>query len=338
MSAQASATLADWLQNERPGEVLQEMRRLTGGNSNETYLLETSAGRRIVRRPPQATIDASAHSMAREHSVLAALAGTDVPAPRPLSFCEDASVLGAPFILMEFVEGMALTDSLPAAYSDDVAGAGFAIVDALATLHLAPWREIGLADFGKPQGFLDRQVGRWHSQYDRYKVRDLPDFYEVAGWLGSHRPPESEPAILHGDFHADNTLVSLSEPRVTAILDWEMATIGDPLLDLGLLLAFWGTERPDPPAMPRVQGFSRGAGAPDRVELAARYAKRTGRSVEHLDYYLALALWKLAAIVEGAYAHFRSGAVDDEYSRMLGDDVPRLLAEAAAFTRGSGLN
>jgi aminoglycoside phosphotransferase (APT) family kinase protein len=338
MSEQATAALALWLERERPGETLEQMRRLQGGNSNETYLLETSAGRRIVRRPPQATIDASAHSMSREHRVLAALAGTNVAAPRPLAFCEDATVLGAPFILMEFVEGMALTDSLPEAYRDDVAGAGFAIVDALATLHLAPWREIGLADFGKPDGFLDRQVGRWRSQYEGYKVRDLPDFYEVAGWLEVHRPPDAEPAILHGDFHADNTLLSLSEPRVTAILDWEMATIGDPLLDLGLLLAFWGAERPDPPAMPRVQGFSRAAGAPVRGQLAARYAERSGRSVEHLDYYLALALWKLAAIVEGAYAHFQSGAVDDQYSRMLADDVPRLLAEAAGFTRTSALN
>jgi aminoglycoside phosphotransferase (APT) family kinase protein len=334
ITAEEQATLGAWLERERPGESLQEVRRLAGGNSNETYLLQTSAGPRIVRRPPRAAIDASAHSMGREHRVLAALAQTEVPSPRPLAFCEDPAVLGAPFILMELVEGTALTDRLPDAYAEDVRGAGVAIVDALALLHGARWRELGLEGFGRPEGFLERQVGRWRSQYERHQVRELPEFYPLADWLQENRPAEAEPAILHGDFHADNCLLSLHEPRVTAILDWEMSSIGDPLLDLGLLLAFWGNDRPDPPAMPRVQGFSRAAGAPSRAELAERYAERSGRSVQRLDYYLTLAFWKLAAIVEGAYAHFLSGEVADDYSRALGEDVPRLLREAVGFTEG----
>jgi aminoglycoside phosphotransferase (APT) family kinase protein len=334
-TAETQRALAGWLERERPSELLRELSRLDGGNSNETYLLLTSAGeRRILRKPPAATIDATAHSMSREHRVLSALADTDVPAPRPLALCEDESVLGAPFILMELIEGIAPSDRLPEAYANDVAGAGAAIVDALATLHGAPWQEIGLADFGRPEGFLDRQVGRWQSQYQRYEVRELPDFYALMEWLTANRPPDAPPGILHGDFHADNCLLALTAPRVTAILDWEMATIGDPMLDLGLMLAFWGTDRPEEPAMPRVQRFSRAAGAPARRELAERYAERSGRSVERLDYYLALAFWKLAAIVEGAYAHFLAGKTSDDYSHQLGEDVPRLLREAVGFTEG----
>jgi aminoglycoside phosphotransferase (APT) family kinase protein len=316
---------------------LIEVERLAGGNSNETYRLQTSTGPLILRRPPAATIDSTAHSMAREYRVLEALAKTTVPAPRPLAFCDEESVFGAPFILMEFVDGVSLTDRLPDAYGEDVGGAGMAVMDALAELHRAPWREIGLADFGKPDRFLARQVDRWRAQFERNRVRELADFDRVAGWLEANRPPETEAAILHGDFHADNCLISRSQPRVTAILDWEMSTIGDPLLDLGLVLAFWGADRPDPFAMPRVQGFSRAPGAPGRGELAARYAERSGRSIEHLSFYLALAFWKLAAIVEGAYAHFLSGDVSDEYSRQLEWDVPLLLSEALDFATGGRL-
>lgn len=328
-----TVTLTDWLQRTQPGESLQDVHRLAGGNSNETYLLRTSAGARILRRPPAATIAPSAHSMAREHRVLTALAQAGVPAPRPLAFCDDPGIIGAPFLLMERVEGMAPTQALPEAYGDDLEGAADAILDALVALHSVPWQEVGLADFGKPQGFLERQVSRWRAQYTRYQVRDLPRFGQLADWLEENRPPDAPPAILHGDFHADNCLLCLDEPRVSAIIDWEMATIGDPLLDLGLFLAFWGPQRPTAPAMPSVQRFSRVPGAPSRMRLADRYAALTGRSVEHIHYYLALAFWKLAAIVEGAYAHYLTGAMDNKYSRQLGADVPRLLEEAWQFAQ-----
>jgi aminoglycoside phosphotransferase (APT) family kinase protein len=164
------------------------------------------------------------------------------------------------------------------------------------------------------------------------QVRSLPRFDAVGDWLEANRPEEIAPAILHGDFHADNCLLSAAEPvRVTAIIDWEMATIGDPLLDLGLLLAFWGSDRPEAPAMPRVQAFSRVDGAPSRGELAARYAERSGRSVAALHWYMALAFFKLAAIVEGAYAQYLDGRLTSSYAQALGDDVPRLLDEAAGF-------
>jgi aminoglycoside phosphotransferase (APT) family kinase protein len=154
----------------------------------------------------------------------------------------------------------------------------------------------------------------------------------VADWLEENRPPDSPPAIIHCDFHADNCLTAFLDPaRVTAILDWEMATIGDPLLDLGFLLGFWGEDRPTIPAHRTVQAFSRIPGAPTRLELADRYAERSGRSVEHLDYFMALGFWKLAAIIEGAYAQFLHGEVDTPYARGLEHDVPQLLEEAAGF-------
>jgi aminoglycoside phosphotransferase (APT) family kinase protein len=209
---------------------------------------------------------------------------------------------------------------------------GHAAVDALARLHSAPWRDIGLADFGRPEGFLDRQVKRWAGQLENYRTRELPWFDELAAWLAANRPPDGEPGILHGDFHLDNTLMSRSAPiAVEAIIDWEMATIGDPLLDLGLLLAFWGPDRPSDPAMPRVQGVSRVDGAPTRAELASAYEEKSGRSVEHVHWYMALAFWKLAAIVEGAYAQFVDGRLDSRYAQELEHDVPALLREAAGF-------
>jgi aminoglycoside phosphotransferase (APT) family kinase protein len=312
-----------------------ELEPIGGGNSNETLLLRSPRAIRVLRRPPAATIDPSAHDMTREHRVLVALQDTHVPAPRPLALCDDATIAPAPFLVMEHVEGVALTDRLPAPFTPGpatVRAIGEAVIDALATLATVDWRAVGLEGFGSPDGFLDRQVGRWRSQYARYQVRDLPLFEPLAAWLESHRPPAAPPALMHGDFHLDNCLVA-AEPAVavTAIVDWEMATIGDPLLDLGLFLGLWGPERPQPPACAGLQEVSRIDDAPGRRELAERYARASGRDVEHLDYYLTLALWKLAAIIEGAYANFLAGRLRSDYARRLVDDVPRLLDEAAIF-------
>ncbi|MCW3013259.1 MAG: aminoglycoside phosphotransferase [Solirubrobacterales bacterium] len=327
--------LASWLTHALgdPGPFVLD--RLSGGNSNETLMLRSPTARRVLRRPPHDAIDATAHDMGREHRLLTALARTDVPAPAPLALCDDLDVVPAPALVMEAVRGVALTTDMPASYAggpDTTRGMGDAIIDAMALLHRADWRAAGLGDFGRPDGFLDRQVGRWGRQLERYRVRDLQWHAELGAWLADHRPPAGTPGILHGDFHIDNCLLSTTEPiAVAAIIDWEMATIGDPLLDLGLFLAFWGDDRPEAPAMPKVQAVSRGGGAPSRAALAERYAERSGRSVEHLDWYMALAFWKLATIVEGAYAQYVSGALRTPYARDLEHDVPRLLAEAAGF-------
>jgi aminoglycoside phosphotransferase (APT) family kinase protein len=305
-----------------------------GGNSNETLLLESPAARRILRHPPPASLSPGAHSMGREHRVLTALAGSGVPAPAPLALA-DETVPGGPWLAMEMVDGVALTEELPPDYpagAESVAAVGAAAIDALAALHGVDWRAAGLEGFGHPEGFLERQVGRWRSHFERHQVRELPDFDRVAAWLDANPPAPQAAALIHGDFHLDNCLFARRPPaRVAAFIDWEMSTIGDPLLDLGLLLAFWGDERPARPAMPWIQALSRVPGTPPRAALAARYGTATGRPVGALPWYMALAFWKLAAIIESAYAQYERGELDSDYARGLATDVPALLAEAASF-------
>lgn len=310
-----------------------DIRPLSGGNSNETLLVSSVTGRWVMRRPPPDSLDPTAHSMAREYRLLSALCDSPVPVPRPIAVGTEPAPEGRPALLMEFIEGDALTTDLPEAYRPEGAEElANAVIDGLADLHTLPWRDLGLGDFGRANRFLERQVSRWRAQYDRNRHRSLPDFEIVARWLERSRPPDGEPAILHGDFHIDNCLVTVEEPaRLMAIIDWEMSTIGDPLLDVGLMLAFWGDDRGEPMAMGDIQEFSRAPGAPTREHLAERYATRSGRSLEHLDYYMALAFWKLAAIVEGAHLHYANGRLDTDYARALEYDVPALLAEARSF-------
>jgi aminoglycoside phosphotransferase (APT) family kinase protein len=332
-----SATLTPWLERVTEEDGPFTVERLSGGNSNETLLVSTPRSRWVLRRPPVAMIDASAHNIEREYRMLIALADTLVPVPRPIAMSREPTPGGPPGLLMQHVDGVSITDTLPEGYSPDaVRGVGFATIDALADLHSLPWGDIGLEDFGRPEGFLDRQVSRWQQQYVSYKHRELPDFDVVATWLNEHRPPPGEPGVLHGDFHVDNCLFSPAEPpQLLAIIDWEMSTIGDPLLDVGLFLGLWGQDRPEPCAMPRIQGFSRVPQAPTRAQLAQRYEERSGRSLEHLKYYMTLALWKLASIVEGAHLHFTTGALTTDYARDLEHDVPRLLAEARALAESA---
>jgi aminoglycoside phosphotransferase (APT) family kinase protein len=311
---------------------------LAGGNSNETMLLVAGEERLVMRRPPRATIDSSAHNVGREARVLGALAPSVVPVPAPRGLCVDEAVPEAPFLLMDAVDGVSLGDQVPAEWAGEEAAAVSAVgeetIDALADLHTLDWAAIGLADFGRPEDFLARQVPRWRKQLERYRHRELADFEPVAAWLEANRPADVPPGILHGDFHVDNCLFATAgRPRLAAIIDWEMSTIGDPLLDVGLFLAFWGSLRATPMGMPWVQAISRVPGAIEREELARRYEARSGRSLEHLPYYMALAFWKLAAIVEGAHAHFVAGRTDAPYAAALEHDVPALLAEARWFTR-----
>jgi aminoglycoside phosphotransferase (APT) family kinase protein len=330
----AGADLAVWLTSvtDEPGPFTVE--HLSGGNSNETLLVSSPLSRWVLRRPPAATIHASGHNVEREYRVLMALADTHVPVPRPIATAREPTPGSPPGLLMEFVDGVSITAELPTAYPPGAAETvGFAAIDALADLHTLPWRDLGLEDFGRPDRFLERQVGRWRKQYAAYRHRDLPDFEVVATWLEANRPAETEGGILHGDCHVDNLLFSRTAPaQLLTIIDWEMSTIGDPLLDVGLLLGLWGSERPEPRAMPKIQGFSTAADAPTVAKLADRYERRSGRSLEHLNYYMALALWKLAAIVEGAHLHFTAGRLPTEYAKNLAHDVPRLLAEARVFT------
>jgi aminoglycoside phosphotransferase (APT) family kinase protein len=239
---------------------------------------------------------------------------------------------------MEFSDGYPLTDSWPANWPCEVTigDAGRAAIEALAALHRVDYVAAGLGGFGRPDGYLRRQVVRWRGQYEQNQVRDLPLFVQLGDWLEAHCPAEAAPGVLHGDFHLDNCLIQPGPPtRVSAIIDWELATIGDPLVDLGLLLAFWGPDRAEPIAMPKVQALTRLPGAPRPRELADYYTSLTGRSTRHLTFYMVLAFLKLAAIVEGAYARFLAGDVDSPYARALARDVPALLRDAARMAEAA---
>lgn len=314
--------------------------RLKGGNSNVTYLLTDSQVSYLIRRPPVHALDASAHSMKREWQVLNALRRhSSVPVATPYAHCEDLSVIGAEFLVLEYIpKSASLLNALPPTYpsaAHTLSSIGFSLMEVLSGIQAVDWRASGLADFGRPDGFLPRQVPRWEKHYRKNQVRHLPDFERVTQWLASAVPPGQPPGIMHGDFHLDNCLFATDEPRLLAVVDWEMATIGDPLLDLGLCLALWGPRRVPDFAMPAVQGVSRLPGAPDRDELASAYAESTGRDISRLVWYEAFALWKLGAVIEAAWAQHVRGELRTDYSAALEHDVPALFAEAAALAASS---
>jgi aminoglycoside phosphotransferase (APT) family kinase protein len=333
-----AVSVASWLRGETHLDIdvgSARLQRLAGGNSNVTYLLAADDRRWIVRRPPLHVLDASAHSMGREWTLLKSLANTAVPTARPVAYCQDPAVLGAEFLVMEYLaESVSLSDRLPETYpsgAETLEPLGFALVDALVVLQVVDWEDVGLAGFGRPAGFLDRQVPRWEAQYRRNQVREIASFDLVAAWLRDNRPVEQPPSVIHGDFHLDNCLFAEKSPTLLAVIDWEMASIGDPLVDLGLMLAFWGRRAFEPPAMPSIQAVSREPGSPTRDELIERYARRTGRDLTGITWYQVFAFWKLASIIEAAWAQHTRGELRTDYSAALERDVPLLFDEAATM-------
>jgi len=329
--------LAAWVAAEVGMPGARVVRALSGGNANLTLLLETDRGPLVLRTPPENTISATAHrGIEREATVLRAIQG-HVKAPQVMGWCEDADVIGRPFLLVSHVDGVAITDALPPAYADradSVNRLGEDLIDELAAIHRAPWRDIGLESFGNPDNFLQRQITRWQSVRAEAPVRELPLLHELGDWLLRNMPADGPVGLVHGDYHLDNTLSYPDRPGLAAVIDWELATIGDPLADLGLFLMFWGPRDLDPPGFRHIQAVSRRSGIISRRALAERWGTVTGYPLGNLDFYLCFAFWRLAAIVEGAYALYRQGKVDSAYARGLEYDVPALLAEAEAAAKG----
>ncbi len=338
MSAAAvdRSALQRWIERELDCAGVRVARELSGGNSNVTWLLDSDRGPLVLRMPPGDTISPKAHQgVLREARVMQALRG-QVAVPGVLAQCDDPGVIGRPFILVEHIDGVSITESLPEAYKGAAAvnRLGEQLVDQLAAIATAPWQELGLADFGRPGNFLGRQIERWLEVRRQKPVRELPAIEALGSWLLEQVPADGPVGVVHGDFHLDNTLCSAVRPEVLAVIDWEMATIGDPLTDLGLFLMFWGPRGVSPPGFARIQAVSRVDGALGRRDLARRWSAATGIPVDGLDYYLCFAFWRLAAIVEGAYGLYLDGRVDTPYARGLEYDVPALLEEARLASEG----
>lgn len=329
--------LDSWIGDRLPGyRTPMTAERIGEGTGTANVLFRVSRGEHawVLRRPPAVKNDPTASNTLREWRILQALEGTDVPHPRPVLYCDDVEVLGTEFMLMGVVDGFTPGFDLPEPFLGDITlrhGLAIAYVDGLVHLAAVDWRERGLADLGKPEGFLERQVPRWLAQLERYRTRDLPDLDFLANWLTANTPTMSPAAIIQGDYSPFNVMVSPQPPaRLAAIVDWDTGTIGDPLLDIGHLLARW-TEPGEDPIITEQAGGS--AGYPSRQQMAARYAELSGRDLTALSYYQALALFKLAVILEGSHARQVKAGIDPDRTDM-GPRVIRLLAGAAEFARG----
>lgn len=334
--------LGRYLATTLPGPGADEplsVKRIRGGHSNETFFVQRGEQRWALRRPPLGHLLPTAHDVGREYRVLRGLEHTAAPVPAPILMCEDTSVIGAPFYLMRWVDGAVIRAELPRAFQADVAaraGLGDEVIDRLADLHAVDWQAVGLADLGKPTGYLERQVRRWSGQLDASRNRPLPDLDAVTTWLAANIPASPPATIVHGDYRLDNLIFAPEPPaRARAILDWEMATLGDPLADLGYLLSFWREPGdPDNGLGDAAWRVTMQPGFPTRAELVARYAARTGRRMDNVAFYVALAIWKLAILLEGSYKRHLAGATDDPFFATLGEGVPALARQALAVCHG----
>ncbi len=324
--------LADFL----PGGGPVEVERWGEGHSNVTFLVRRDDDEWVLRRPPRPPYPPRAHDVLRECAFISGLAGSDVPVPRIVLSCDDPGVIGEPFYVMERVDGHVIRDVVPEPLRGEGANATIAdeLIDGLVALHAADWRGLDLPLRGSADTYLARQVALWHSQWERNKVREVPAIDAVGRWLTEQLPATQRLTIVHGDYKLDNVVFAPDgPPRLAAILDWEMATVGDPLADLGFLAATWLGEG-DPESLLGLSRVTASPGFPGSATLVERYAAATGLDVSALHWYQALALWKLAILLEGSYRRFRDGTDDDPFFATLLDGVPAVAELAHAHVTG----
>ncbi len=300
---------------------------IAGGKSNVTYLVRGGDHSWVLRRPPLGHVLPTAHDMSREYRVLTALKGTGVPVPRTIALCSDDAVNERPFYVMDYTPGVVLLNQMPDGYASTPGERHRmceALIDTLVKLHAVDYRKVGLEDFGRPEGYLERQVRRWSQQWERSKTDDLPEIDELIPRLNRALPESPPPTIVHGDYRLGNMALDPDDPgRVLAVFDWEMSTLGDPLADLGYCLIYWVDRGDDfsTESVGTASSFTTLDGFMSRAELVAEYAKRSGRDVSSADFYQVLALYKLAIICEGIYARFIKG-------QTLGDDFKGTMRAA----------
>ncbi|MEV4420753.1 phosphotransferase family protein [Patulibacter sp. NPDC049589] len=310
------------------------------GHSNVTYVVDRGPTRLVVRRPPRGPLAPSTHDVLREARLLSALGPAGARVPAVLATSDDPAVLGAPFYVMPFLDGHVLTDELPAALAAPGSGAAIAdrLVDALVELHAVDPASHGLDAFGRGTGYLARQVRRFGGLWDANATREVPDLDRVSSALAASVPADAATAVVHGDYRLGNLMWGPSAPpQIVGILDWEMATIGDPLADVGYLLASWPQAGDPEDPLVSLGGVSRGPGFPGRDALLRRYAERSGRAVDGIDWYRVLALWKAAIFLEGSRRRFLDGGTDDPFFASLEHGVPALAGRALTIAREAGL-
>jgi aminoglycoside phosphotransferase (APT) family kinase protein len=315
-----------------------EVSRLGEGQSCLTFLLRGEGWHLVLRRPPRGNLPPTAFDVTREYRVMGALsvARASVPVPRPLALCKDPSVIGAPFYLMEWIEGHVARTRQPEELSsrEDRARMGDQLVDTLLALHALDYRVLGLDGFGKEVGYLERQLVRMGQLWDLAKFRNIPEIEQVGTWLARRVPRQSTTTIIHGDYKIDNVIFAPESPaRLVAVIDWEMCTLGDPLADLGWLLYFW-RDPGDPSFGFRVASVTEMEGYPRRAEVLARYASASNIPVEDIRWHVALAGWKIAIIMEGSYRRFLAGIADHPAFAELEDGVPALARRALQAITG----
>ncbi len=327
-------------------------RFVSGGASNEIFEVSRGGHRWALRRPPRRVPPGRNETMMREYRILAALDGTDVPHARAAGACDDPEVLGAAFYLMDFVDGWSPISEpeWPEPFYSDLdarAGLAYELVEAIARLSRVDWRAGGLEGLGRPDGFHERQVDRWYAHLERFKFRDIPGLDVAGDWLRGRKPRSYEPGIMHGDYQFANVMFHHGAPaRMAAIVDWEMGTVGDPLLDLAWVVMGWpddtgggptGTVGDDDEGLAgrRVGGYVDYTGMPGRDDLLERYASVSGRDTDEIDYYVILARFKMAIVLEGGYARYVAGGADNPKMEAFGPvvlDMARAAAELASTT------
>ncbi|HTR38496.1 MAG TPA: phosphotransferase family protein [Bryobacteraceae bacterium] len=324
--------LARYLHDKIEGGDELSVEQFPGGHSNLTYLLKTPAGEYVLRRAPLGPLAPKAHDMAREYWVLRAVHPLFPAAPQVFHLCEETSVIGAVFFVMERRRGIIVRNRIPselAAFVNYPARVSGALIDCLIELHAVDIQRHGLIALGKPEGFLERQVRGWFERWNRAKTEELPQMDRVIHWLTERLPASQQPTLVHNDFKLDNVMLNASDPgQIAAVLDWEMATVGDPLVDLGVMLCYW-SQPSDPggasPALTAQPGWF------TRDQLVARYAQKTGRDISGITYYEAFAMFKLAVVLQQIYVRFHRGQTQDERFRHFDQRVHRLIEQAAAI-------
>lgn len=307
------------------------------GHSNVTFAARRGTAEFVLRRPPRGPLPPSAHDVLREARVLRALRGS-ARVPAVLAVCEDPAVIGAPFYVMERVAGHVVTDAVPGAIDGPEHRRRMAeeLIDSLVEVHGADWRACGLEGFGKPSGYLERQLRRFGGLWEHNRTREIPQVETVAAWLAANLPEQSEATVVHGDFRLGNVMFAPEPPpRLVAILDWEMATIGDPRADVGYLCMMWSQAGDPSGGLFDLGAVTRQEGFPTRAELVARYEERSGRSMTDIRWYMALATWKSVVFMEGNYKRALAGSTDDPFLKTFGEGVLMLAARAEELTRGA---